>query len=64
MGFIIRKHPLQVQRQQRRPNNLFFQPANSLGGLRAIRINRVSNKYASAKQTENCRNRFSHLTHP
>jgi hypothetical protein len=28
------------------------------------RINRVSNKYASAKQTENCLNHFNRLTHP
>jgi hypothetical protein len=30
----------------------------------AIRVNRMSKKYAGAKQTENCSNCFNHLTHP
>jgi hypothetical protein len=39
--------------------------ASCPGGLLcAIRVNRMSKKYAGAKQTENCSNRFNHLTHP
>ena len=35
------------------------------GGLWcAIRVNRMSKKYAGAKQTEDCSNCFNHLTHP
>jgi len=32
--------------------------------LSAVCVNRVSKKYAGAKQAENCRHCFNHLTHP
>jgi hypothetical protein len=33
------------------------------GLLSAVRVNSMNNKYAGAKQTENCNNCFNHLTH-
>ena len=31
---------------------------------REVSVDRVSDKYAGAKQTQDCRDRLNHLTHP